>query len=159
MKLFLAALLLTAVAVAEPADKPAWGDQGDGTYRNPILWADFNNPCVFKAGDAFYLTCASHHFMGMPLLKSKDLVNWTYTGRIYSRLRGVHADFTLPGKACSAGSQDGEVGFFRGTYYIFNWSTKYRGFVCKAAAPEGPWSEPVRLSEKIVGDFEDPCPF
>jgi beta-xylosidase len=123
------------------------------------LWADYNNPCVFKTGNTFYLTCASHHFMGMPLLASKDLVNWTHAGRIYSRLDGIHADFTLPGKACSAGSQDGEVGFFRGTYYMFNWSTKYRGFVCKAAAPEGPWSAPVRLSEKIVGDFEDPCPF
>jgi beta-xylosidase len=155
-------LLLAPLAVlhaVEPAAKPAWGDQGDGSYRNPILWADYNNPCVFKACDTFYLTCASHHFMGMPLLASKDLVNWTHAGRIYSHLGGVHADFTFPGKACSAGSQDGEVGFFRGTYYMFNWSTKYRGFVSKANAPEGPWSEPVSLSEKIVGDFEDPCPF
>jgi beta-xylosidase len=46
-----------------------------GTYCNPILWADHKNPCVFKAGGTFYLTCASHHFMGMPLLTSKDLVN------------------------------------------------------------------------------------
>jgi hypothetical protein len=61
---------LVALRAAEPAAKPAWGDQGDGTYRNPILWADYNNPCVFKAGDTFYLTCASHHFMGMPLLAS-----------------------------------------------------------------------------------------
>jgi hypothetical protein len=86
----------------------------------------------------------------MPLLASKDLVNWTHAGRIYSRLGGVHADFTFPGKACSAGSQDGEVGFFRGTYYLFNWSTKYRGFVCKAAAPEGPWSEPMQLSHGAI---------
>ena len=161
LRLLTALLLapLAALHAAVPGAKPAWGDQGDGTYRNPILWADYNNPCVFKAGDTFYLTSASHHFMGMPLLASKDLVNWTHAGRIYSRLGGVHADFMFPGKACSAGSQDGEVGFFRGTYYLFNWSTKYRGFVCKAAAPEGPWSEPMSLSEKIVGDFEDPCPF
>jgi hypothetical protein len=73
--LFTALLLapLAALNAAEPATKPAWGDQGDGTYRNPILWADYNNPCVFKAGGTFYLTCASHHFMGMPLLASKDL--------------------------------------------------------------------------------------
>jgi hypothetical protein len=42
---------LAALCAAGPAIKPVWGDQGDGTYRNPILWADFNNPCVFKAGD------------------------------------------------------------------------------------------------------------
>lgn len=156
-----AAMPRTAAAppAADRGPKPAWGDQGDGTYRNPILWADYNNPCVFRAGDTFFLTCASHHFMGMPLLASKDLVNWNHVGRIYSRLGSVHADFTLPGKACSAGSQDGEVGFFRGTYYMFNWSTKYRGFVSKATAPEGPWTQPVSLAEKLVGNFEDPCPF
>ncbi|NBV45315.1 MAG: hypothetical protein EBR86_06645 [Planctomycetia bacterium] len=132
---------LTALHAAEVGTIPAWGDQGDGTYRNPVVWADFNNPCVFKAGETFYLTCASHHFMGMPLLVSKDLVNWTHAGRIFSRLGGLHADFTFPGKACSAGSQDGEVGFFGGTYYMFNWSTRYRGFVCRATAPLGPWSE------------------
>ena len=116
LTLLIALLLapLAALHAAVPGAKPAWGDQGDGTYRNPILWADYNNPCVFKAGDTFYLTSASHHFMGMPLLASKDLVNWTHAGRIYSRLGGVHTDFTFPGKACSAGSQDGEVGFFRG---------------------------------------------
>ena len=157
--LFAVWLFTAMLQTAEPGVKFAWGDQGDGTYRNPVLWADFNNPCVFKAGDTFYLTCASHHFMGMPLLTSKDLVNWSYSGRIYSRLSGIHADFSLPGKAYSAGSQDGEVSFHDGTYYMFNWSTKYRGFVCKAAAPEGPWSEPVRLADQIEGHFEDPCPF
>jgi len=150
---------LTALHAAEVGTTPAWGDQGDGTYRNPVVWADYNNPCVFKVGDTFYLTCASHHFMGMPLLVSKDLVNWTHAGRIYSRLGGVHADFTFPGKACSAGSQDGEVASFGGTYYMFNWSTRYRGFFCKATSPQGPWSEPTRLADAIVGDFEDPCPF
>lgn len=161
LTLLTALLLARPVALfsAGPGNRAAWGDQGDGTYRNPILWADFNNPCVFRAGDVFYLTCASHHFMGMPLLVSKDLVNWTYSGRIYSRLGGLHADFTRPGRACSAGSQDGEVGFFRGTYYLFNWSTKYGGFVCKAAKPEGPWSEPLRVTNAIGGRFEDPCPF
>lgn len=139
--------------------QPAWGDLGDGTYRNPILWADYNNPCVFKAGDEFFLTAASHHYMGMPLLKSKDLVNWTHAGRIYSRLGGLHADFTHPGAAYSAGSQDGEVGFHRGTYYMFNWSTRYRGFFCTAPSPLGPWTAPRKITESLGGNFEDPCPF
>ena len=55
----------------------AWGDLGDGTYRNPVLFADYNNPDVIKVGDDFYMIAASHHFMGNPILHSKDMINWS----------------------------------------------------------------------------------
>jgi beta-xylosidase len=156
---FFISLFTLSVLALHSADKPAWGDMGNGTYRNPILWMDYNNPCVFRAGNDFYLTSASHHFMGMPLLKSKDLVNWTSVGRIYSSLGVVHPDFSFPGLAYSAGSQDGEVGFHQGTYYMYNWSTRYRGFMSQATSPEGPWSQPKKIKDKLGGDLEDPCPF
>ncbi len=145
-----------------PADEetqPAWGDQGDGSYRNPVLWMDYNNPCVFQAGDTYYLTAATHHFMGMPLLKSKDLVNWSHAGRIYSDLRSLSDDFDFPGKAYAAGSQDAEVGYHDGVYYLYNWSTRYRGFMTTASKPEGPWSPVRRIQDALGGDHEDPCPF
>ncbi|NBS04430.1 MAG: hypothetical protein EBS64_04285 [Verrucomicrobia bacterium] len=77
--LLLAPLAVLCAADAVKTAKPAWGDQGDGTYRNPILWADYNNPCVFKAGDTFYLTCASHHFMG--IASTRDSVAFMRTSR------------------------------------------------------------------------------
>lgn len=138
---------------------PEWGDQGDGTYRNPVLWMDYNNPCVIRHGDMFYLTAATHHFMGMPILKSRDLVNWYQTGRIYQRLGGLSREFSSPGLAYSAGSQDGEIGEHRGRFYMFNWSSRYRGFFCTAPHPEGPWTEPKAIQENIGGSYEDPCPF
>lgn len=136
-----------------------WGDQGDGTYRNPVVWADYNNPCVFREGDAFYLTAATHHFMGAPVLRSRDLVNWIHVGRIYDDLARLSPDFAFPGKAYSAGSQDGEIGYHNGTYYYYNWSTRYRGFMSTAKKPEGPWTPIERIRETIGGDYEDPCPF
>lgn len=151
------ALLLAALAL--PAAATPWGDQGDGTYRNPVLWMDYNNPCVIRHGDHYYLTAATHHFMGMPLLKSRDLVNWSQVGRIYERLGGLHDDFTSPGLAYSAGSQDGEIGEHEGRFYLFNWSSRYRGFVCSASHPEGPWTSPKPIRENIGGSHEDPCPF
>ena len=157
MKPILFAWLLTYATL--PAAPASWGDQGDGTFRNPILWMDYNNPCVIRHGDSFYLTAATHHFMGMPILKSRDLVNWTHAGRIYDRLGGLSKDFNFPGKAYSAGSQDGEIGEHRGTFYLYNWSTRYRGFYCTAPHPEGPWSSPAPLKDTIGGDYEDPCPF
>jgi len=155
---FLPAVLAAGLAL-RPAGAVEWGDLGDGTFRNPVLWMDYNNPCVIRHGDSFYLTAATHHFMGMPILKSSDLVNWTQAGRIYDRLGGIHADFTSPGLAYSAGSQDGEIGEHRGRFYLFNWSTRYRGFFCSAPHPEGPWTQPERIREDIGGSYEDPCPF
>ncbi len=150
---------LWSMGLAAKAAAAVWGDQGDGTYRNPILWADYNNPCVFRVGDAFYLTAATHHFMGVPVLKSWDLVNWTHVGRIYADLARLSPDFDSPGKAYSAGSQDGEVGFHDGTFYYYNWSTRYRGFMSTARRPEGPWTPLAKLRESIGSDYEDPCPF
>ena len=155
--------ILLAVLALSPspvsAEAARWGDQGDGTYRNPILWADYNNPCVIRAGDAFYLTAATHHFMGAPVLRSRDLVNWAHVGRIYDDLSRLSPDFASPGLAYSSGSQDGEIGCYRGTYYYYNWSTRYRGFMSTAKKPDGPWTPIVRLRETIGGDYEDPCPF
>ena len=55
---------------------PAWGDQGDGTYANPVLNADFSDPDVIRVGEKFYMVASDFHFMGMQVLESDDMVNW-----------------------------------------------------------------------------------
>src|SRR6266571_2525859 len=62
-------------------------DQGDGTYRNPIIYADFSDPDVIRAGDDFYLTASSFNCTpGLPILHSKDLVNWSLIGHALKNL-------------------------------------------------------------------------
>lgn len=52
-------------------------DQEDGTYKNPILFADYSDPDVIRAGDTYYMTASSFNYVpGLPILTSKDLVNW-----------------------------------------------------------------------------------
>ena len=52
-------------------------DQGDGTYINPILHADYSDPDVIRVGEDFYMTASSFNAVpGLPILHSKDLVNW-----------------------------------------------------------------------------------
>src|SRR5512145_1618665 len=52
-------------------------DRGDGTYKNPVLFADYSDPDVIRVGDDFYLTASSFNCIpGLPILHSKDLVNW-----------------------------------------------------------------------------------
>ncbi len=53
-------------------------DLGDGTYRNPILHADYSDPDAIPVGEDFYLTASSFNCTpGLPILHSRDLVNWT----------------------------------------------------------------------------------
>ena len=61
-------------------------DNGDGTYTNPVINADYSDPDVIRVGDDFYLTSSSFEDVpGLPILHSKDLVNWTIIG--YALLR------------------------------------------------------------------------
>src|SRR5215217_7411261 len=56
-------------------------DNGDGTYKNPILNADYSDPDAIRVGDNFYLVSSSFEDIpGLPVLHSKDLVNWTIIG-------------------------------------------------------------------------------
>jgi beta-xylosidase len=52
-------------------------DNGDGTYKNPILNADYSDPDVIRVGEDYYMTASSFNCIpGLPILHSKDLVNW-----------------------------------------------------------------------------------
>ena len=62
-------------------------DLGNGKYKNPVLFADYSDPDVIRVGDDFYLVASSFNCMpGIPVLRSKDLVNWKIIGHVYERL-------------------------------------------------------------------------
>ena len=75
----LALLLLIAGTVSAQYRSEVWcPDRGDGTYTNPVLNADYSDPDVICVGNDYYLTASSFQCMpGLPVLHSKDLVNWT----------------------------------------------------------------------------------
>jgi len=56
----------------------AWQlDNGDGTYKNPPLYADYPDPNIIRVGDDFYMvSTAFADSPGINVLHSKDLVNW-----------------------------------------------------------------------------------
>src|SRR3954468_12530955 len=61
-------------------------DNGDGTYKNPVLYADYSDPDAIRVGSDFYLTSSSFNSIpGLPILHSKDLVNWAIIGHALSR--------------------------------------------------------------------------
>src|SRR5882672_308908 len=87
MKAFSQFLFALAICIHAFGESPRpWGDQGDGTYRNPILPADYSDPDVIRVGDDFYLVASEFHFMGIQVLHSRDLVNWKIISRVADRL-------------------------------------------------------------------------
>src|SRR5437899_2349802 len=73
-------------ASERPVSKVWVADNGDGTYRNPVIHADYSDPDVIRVGDDFYLVASSFNCApGLPILHSKDLVNWTIIGYVFKR--------------------------------------------------------------------------
>ncbi len=128
-------------------------DNGDATYSNPIIHADYSDPDVIRVGDDYYMTSSSFsHFPGLPILHSKDLVNWKIIS--YAVIQYPIKDFNKPqhGNGIWAPS----IRFHNGEFYIYYGDPDYGIFMTKAKDPKGPWA-PLKLIKKAKG-WIDPCP-
>ena len=85
-KCIFAVLILCNTSYAQQTG--SWGDQGNGTYINPVLNADYSDPDVIRVGKKYYMVCSEFHFMGMTIQESEDMVNWKIIGRIYNKIEG-----------------------------------------------------------------------
>ncbi len=142
-----------------------WGDQGDGTYRNPVLDADFSDPDVIRVGDDFYLVSSEFHLMGMVVLHSKDLVNWRYLGRVYDRLDiSPHYDRPRPPSdpdtRYGKGSWAPVIRHHDGLFWIWFCTPTEGCFMTTARDPAGPWAPLTAVKLYAPGEhpWEDPCP-
>ena len=82
-RLFLFTLFsLSLLGCSQDAPEAAWGDTGDGSYRNPVLLADYSDPDAIRVGDRYYLVASDFHFMGMQVLESTDRVNWKLISQV-----------------------------------------------------------------------------
>ena len=78
---------IIALALAGVGAAPWTPDQGDGTYRNPVIFADYSDPDVIRDGDDYYLVASSFNCTpGLPILHSRDLVNWTMVNHAVENL-------------------------------------------------------------------------
>ena len=130
-------------------------DNRDGTYSNPIIDADYSDPDVIRVGDDFYLTASSFNSIpGLPILHSKDLVNWKIIG--HALQRQIPEDvFARPqhGNGVWAPS----IRFHNNYFYIFYGDPDFGIYMLKARKAAGPWSQPLLI--KPAKGWIDPCPF
>ena len=155
------AVLTSAVvtdAMAQSADRrtaPWVADTGRGTYRNPVLAGDYSDPDVVRVGDDFYLTASSFvNAPGLPILHSRDLVNWTIVAYAIDHVP-PRARYETPRHG--GGVWAPAIRHHAGRYYIYYPDPDLGIFVVTATDPRGPWSEPV-LVDNSRGAI-DPAPF
>lgn len=93
MKKWLAILFLSTsfIATAQTVSKVWVSDNGNGTYKNPVINADYSDPDAIRVGDDYYMISSSfNHVPGLPILHSKDLVNWTLIGHALQNNRRLN---------------------------------------------------------------------
>ena len=152
---------VASAQTAAPAwgDWQTWGDRHDGTYRNPIVPADFSDIDCIRVGDEYYAISSTFQFSpGMTILRSHDLVNWSYAGHAVNDLTQIATELDCSrmeryGRGIWAGSLR-----YHGRRFYLAFGTPDEGlFMTSAPRAEGPW-EPLT---PLLGEsgWDDCCMF
>lgn len=130
-------------------------DTGNGSYKNPILHADYSDPDVCRVGDDYYMTASSFNCIpGLPILHSNDLVNWKLINyALKKQIPTTVYDKIQHGNGVWAPS----IRFHKGEYYIYWGDPDFGFYMIKTTHPQGEWSEPILV--KAGKGLIDCCPF
>ncbi|MFO7670319.1 MAG: glycoside hydrolase 43 family protein [Bacteroidales bacterium] len=129
-------------------------DGGDGTYRNPILYADYSDPDVVRVGADFFMVSSSFNCVpGIPVLHSKDMVNWQIINHVFKK--------QIPDSVFSIvqhgnGAWAPSIRHHKGEFYVYYGDPDFGIYMSKTSDPLGSWSEPHLL--RPAKGWIDPCP-
>ena len=141
-------LMLSSLGMTAQNKPYEWvwsADQGDGTFVNPIVNADFPDPDVIRVDDTYYMASTTmYHFPGATILKSKDLVNWEYCANPLEKILSNNAYNLLNGEHhYSQGMWASSLQYHNGKFYYYfpcsTWSADSRSILLTATDPEGEW--------------------
>ena len=157
LRLPLLALLMLSLAVAARAAAPApWvPDLGNGSYKNPVLHADYSDPDAIRVGEDFWLVSSSFgHAPGLPILHSRDLVNWTLVNHVFAA-QAPTDHFAVPRHG--QGVWAPALRHHDGKFYLYYPDPDFGIYLTTATDPRGLWSTPILV--KAGRGLIDPCPF
>jgi len=154
--IFAFCLIETNQAFAQNQLSKVWvADKGDGTYTNPVLYADYSDPDAIRVGDDYFMVASSFNCVpGLPILHSRDLVNWKLIGHAISKL----PPFEVFDKVQHGGGVWAPcIRYHKNEFYIYYPDPDFGIYRVKAKNPAGPWSEPllVQPGKGLI----DPSPF
>lgn len=162
MKCVKMAVALVAVSLgsagssAAPTSDGRWfADLGNGKYRNPVLAGDYSDPDVVRVGEDYYLVSSSFtDTPGLPVLHSRDLVNWSIIGHALTHVPpSDHYAFPRRGGGVWAPT----IRYRDGRFLVYYPDPDRGIFLVTSADPRGAWTDPV-LVDDTRGAI-DPAPF
>lgn len=130
-------------------------DLGNGKFKNPIIHADYSDPDAIRVGEDYYMIASSfNHSPGLPILHSKDMINWTIIGHALQR--------QLPEEVFSKVQHGGgvwapSIRYHNGEFYIYYPDPDFGIYQIKTKNIRGPWSAPTLVFQGK--GLIDPCPF
>ncbi|SEN57994.1 Beta-xylosidase [Mucilaginibacter gossypiicola] len=154
--LIIGLILITGIGQGFAQISKVWvADKGNGTYQNPIIHADYSDPDAIRVGNDYYMVSSSFNCMpGLPILHSKDLVNWQLINYALKKQQPA-AVYDLPqhGKGVWAPC----IRYHNNEFYIYYPDPDYGIYMVKTRNPAGDWEKPVLVlpGKGII----DPAPF
>ncbi len=133
---------------------PWVSDRGDGTYQNPVLFADYSDPDVIRVDGDFFLVASSFLAVpGIPVLHSKDLVNWTLLNHVLAALPPEDY-FSRPRHG--QGVWAPAIRHHAGKFWVYYPDPDFGLYVSTCTDPAGKWSPPLMV--KAGKGLIDPLP-
>jgi len=115
------------------------------TAYNPIIFADVPDMSMIRVGGTYYMSSTTMHMSpGVPIMKSKDLVNWQIINYAYDTLANIDAMNLDNGKSTyGRGSWASCIRYHKGTFYVSTFAqTTGKTYIYSTRDIEkGPWVE------------------
>ena len=145
----LPALVFCATAASTAVSQTWRADNGNGTFSNPLFYDEFSDPDLIRVGNDFCLTGTTMHTMpGLPVLHSRDLVNWEFMSYALDKL-DLAPEYRLEGgkEIYGKGIWAPSFRYYKGTFHIFSNVNGQTTQHFSATSPKGPWTRtPMKRS-------------
>ena len=151
MKRFLITAIMSVCALTFASAQSS--DNGDGTFSNPVIWADCPDPDVIRVGEDYYFVSTTMHLMpGAPIMHSKDLVNWEIISYIYDRFEETPRYSLEEGTVYGRGQWATSLRYHNGKFYAYFTPNDQpaKGYVYTTEDPRGKWER-----HAVIPHFHD----
>lgn len=139
-------------------DWQTWGDQGDGTYLNPVIPADYSDiDCIEHDGYYYAISSTFQFEPGMVILRSKDMVNWqVYSHAVPDITQISEGQNWTQMDRYARGIWAGAIRYHDKRFYVYFGCPDEGMFMTSARRIEGPWAPLTKMN--IGGGWDDCCP-
>lgn len=117
----------------------------DKKAQNPIIFSDVPDMSIVRVGDTYYMSSTTMHMApGVPIMKSKDIVNWQIVNYAYNILDNVDALNLINGmNSYGRGSWASSMRYHNGLFFVSTFAqTTGKTYIYSTKDIEkGPWKE------------------